>query len=94
MPFTEDLAPFFADFGVVATLVGGATVTVIFDRAYIASMGGQVDATEPMCTLKSSDVTVRAITFGTQLTIGGVAYKVRSLHPDGTGLTNLLLELA
>lgn len=91
MAFTEDFAVFFADFGVTATLAGG-DVTVIFDQAYIASMGGQIDSTEPTCLLLSSDVTTHNITHGTPITINGVAYAVRGLQPDGTGLTALLLE--
>lgn len=93
MPFVEDFAPYFIDFGVNA-LIGAATVRVIFDRAFIASMNGQVDATEPMCVIKSSDVTAQALVFGSAITISGIAYKVRGIQPDGTGITTLMLELA
>lgn len=94
MAFTEDLDTFLDtdEFAVTATLTGGATVSVIFDKAYIAAMGGQVDATEPMCLLKTSDVAARSIAFGTTLTIAGTAYTVRGIQPDGTGMTVLALE--
>jgi hypothetical protein len=95
MAFTEDLDAFLDtdEFAVTATLAGGA-VSVIFDKAYLAALGGQADATEPMCLLKSSDVTAHALAFGSAITIAGTAYTVRGIHPDGTGLTSLLLELA
>lgn len=94
MAFAEDLAVFLDtdDFAVTATLAGGAELAVIFDKAYIAALGGQVSATQPMCMLKTSDVTDNAIARGTAITIAGTAYSVRDLQPDGTGMHVLELE--
>lgn len=92
MAFAEPLDAFFADFGVTGTLAGGAAVTGIFDRDYMASLGGQVSATGPAFGVKTSDVAARGIAFGTAITIGGTAYTVRDTQPDGTGVTLLLLE--
>lgn len=74
--------------------VGAVEVAVIFDAAYISAMGGVVDATQPMCLLKTSDVAAQSMVFGTAVTIGGTAYTVRSTQPDGTGLSALMLEVA
>lgn len=90
----EDLTIFFDEFAVTATLANGATVSVIFDRAHIEVMGGQIDGTQPICVAQTADITANTIAFGTRITIGGTAYQVKGLHPDSTGLTTLMLEEA
>jgi hypothetical protein len=93
MAVTESLSSFFADFGVVGTLSGGS-VTGIFDRDSILALGGEVSATEPAFRVQSADVTARSIVAGTAITIGGQAYTVVDLRPDGTGLTVLMLAVS
>lgn len=94
MAVTESLSSFFADFGVAGALSGGASVTGIFDRDSILALGGDVSATEPAFLVQSADVTARSIVAGTPITIGGQAYTVLDLRPDGTGLTVLMLEVS
>jgi hypothetical protein len=94
MAFAEDLTPFFADFAVSAT-VGAATVSVIFDRAYVEMMGGVgggIDASQPLAWAKSSDVAAQSIVRNSTLVIAGTTYYVQSMRPDGTGLTLLVLS--
>jgi hypothetical protein len=86
--FTEDLAPFLADFGQVATL-DGVEVRVIFDRAYVDMMG--IASTAPRAGLPTADAS--AATQASVLEIGGATYRVVSVEPDGTGWTTLILEL-
>lgn len=88
----EDLSLFFDEFSVPATLVSGVSIDVIFDRAFIESMGGQIDSTSPVCVARDAHITLHTIGFGTVLSIAAVPYTVRAMHPDGTGLTTLMLE--
>lgn len=89
MAFVEDYAPFFADFSVPATL-GAATISVIFDKAYIGALMGFVESTGPACLVR--DIDIPAITQGTSITINAKAYIVTGIEPDGTGLTTLQLR--
>lgn len=91
MAFDEDLAAFFADFGAPVAL-GAATFAGIFDAEALAAMGGMFDATGPQVLCRSSDVA--AATGGSPISVRGVAYTVRSIQPDGTGMTLLRLETA
>lgn len=97
MAFTEDLAPFFADFGVSAiyTPVGGvaATITVIFNKDYSLPQGvGEVGipTSAPVATCKTADVSTASR--GATLVIDGVTYNVIEVAPDGTGITHLRLS--
>ena len=92
MSFVEDFTVFFADFGVQATHTGGA-VTVIFDRAHIEAMGGEVSGTGPIALAVTADV-ASFTPNATSITIGGIAYTVRDIQPDGTGMSLLVLEVA
>lgn len=76
------------------SLANGTQIPVIFDRAFAESMGGQIDSSAPMCNVYDADVTANTIGFGTLISINAAPFKVRSLHPDGTGLTLLMLEEA
>ncbi len=90
--FAEDLRPFFdvaGGFAVTAT-VGAASFPVIFDNGYQSALGGMVESTGPQCMAKSADVST--VVQGTSITINAVAYKVREVQPDGTGVTVLFLE--
>lgn len=86
MSFTENLDPFFADYGVAAT-VNGVQVIGIFDKAYQERFG-VVSGTEPILIVQS---TVSAAE-GQTVVIGSSSYKVASIEPDGTGITVLVLK--
>lgn len=89
MSFIEDRAPFFADFGIAATL-NGASVTGIFDDAYGEAFGGMVMGSGPMFRCQSS----AGHAAGQALVIGATTYTVTGVEPDGTGLTVLRLDKA
>ena len=94
----DDRALLLADFGVAATFTpagGGAStaVTVIFDNAYEAvdvGGGSTFAVTQPRVTARTSDVATA--TEGATLAIDGVTYTVRVVMPDGTGITEMMLE--
>ena len=93
MPFTENLAPYFANFGEDGTLAG-LPVRVIFDAPYeFASLGmaGQASA-EPGVTIAS--LQVPAANHGALLVLARGSYRVREHRPDGTGMSQLMLERA
>lgn len=88
--FAEDFDLFLTDFGTQATLAGGANVTGIFDASSIdiltaASVG-------PVFLTPSSGIS--ALVYGSPITINSLAYVVRQIEPDGTGMTRLVLERA
>lgn len=89
MAFVEDRAPFFADFGIDAT-VGGASVRGIFDNAFLAQLN--IVGTDPLLLCRTSDVT--SATRGTAVTVPAGSFKVIRKEPDGTGMTRLILEAA
>lgn len=87
MPFAEDLSVFFntADFAVAATYNGSVAVTVIFDAAYLESLG--VVGTNPVALGKASDF---AAPVGKTLLIGTTTYTIRNKQPVGDGATAAL----
>jgi hypothetical protein len=91
--FTEDLTQFFDtdDFGVAAT-IGATTVNGIFENQFLGVPGeAAVAASTPTFTCQTS--ALPAITRGsTQATISAVTYTIVGVHPDGTGVTLLVLE--
>lgn len=94
---TDDRLIMLADFGVSATFtpVGGSasTITVIFDNNYEAvDAGGGVAFAmqQPRVTCRSSDVT--GVSEGATMVIDSANYIVRVVMPDGTGITELMLE--
>ncbi len=92
---TNDLAVFLADFGVSATYTHAgtpATISVIFDNEYVpANLGGiEVESLGPAATCKTSDVSNAA--HGDTVVINSVTYYITGVHPDGTGMTVLLLS--
>lgn len=89
MAFAESFAPYFADFGVDATLAG-APVRGIFDNGYSEAFAGMVAGSGPVFHLPSSV----AVTRGNSLVIGAATYSVVGIEPDGQGLTILRLEKA
>jgi hypothetical protein len=97
--FADNIDAFFrlGGHGVAATYTrsGKATqITGIFDRDYFAvDPGGRVPMTssQPRFTCSSAALPSGAGN-GDTLKIGGSAYVVRVVEPDGTGITQLVLE--
>jgi len=89
MAFIENRSPFFADFGEKASL-NNKLVTIIFDHDFLASLG--VESATPVVLI--DDVDAVGVNHGMNLVLRGVVYIVVGIHPDGTGLTQLMLELA
>ena len=88
--FTEDLVPFFADFGQTATVAGQA-VQVIFDNAYTASgVGVGMAGTQPVITVRTADLP--ADPYGAAVLVSGKSYLVGLHEPDGSGLSRCFLE--
>ena len=94
----DDRALLLADFGVSATYtpVGGSasTITVIFDNEYYAADGtGSVAFAmrQPKVMCRESDLT--GTVDGGALSIGAVSYIIAVVMPDGTGMTELMLEV-
>lgn len=84
-----DLDEFFDadDFG-IAAVVDGEAVTGIFDNIYVEIEG--VSGTHPVLTCKTSAVSHASQ--GDTVTIAGISYRIASIEPDGTGVTQLILE--
>jgi hypothetical protein len=106
MPMTEDLSVFFsaAEFA-HAALLDGESVTGVFDNGYSAQFG-DIATTLPSFTLPSAAaasatqgselrIAMADCAAGVPLSVNGAAtvYQVRSVEPDGTGVTRLVLEL-
>lgn len=95
MAFPEDLTPFFnVDDFAVATTLNGAPVKAIFDNNYeLGSVGPfGMSGTQPMLTLSTADVPTDPI--GKSAVVNGKTYIVAVHQPDGTGVSQLLLEVA
>jgi hypothetical protein len=90
---TEDLAPFFADFAVDAT-VNGQAVRGIFDNGFASAEVGLVgmSSARPMLTLPTAGLSADPV--GQTVVVGGTSYLVAAHQPDGTGVSTLMLERA
>jgi hypothetical protein len=90
---TEDLAPFFADFAVNAT-VNGAAVRGIFDNGFASAEVGLVgmSSARPMLTLPTAGLSADPV--GQTAVVNGTSYLVAAHQPDGTGVSTLMLERA
>lgn len=90
---TEDLAPFFADFAVDAT-VNGQAVRGIFDNSFASAEVGLVgmSSSRPMLTLPTASLSADPV--GQTAVVGGTSYLVAVHQPDGTGVSTLMLERA
>ena len=75
------------EFG-IAAVVDGDAVTGIFDNNYVEIEG--VSGTYPVLTCKTSDVSGAAQ--GDVVTVNSTSYRIASVQPDGTGVTQLVLE--
>jgi hypothetical protein len=90
---TEDLAPFFADFAVDAT-VNGQAVRGIFDNGFASAEVGLVgmSSARPMLTLPTAGLSADPV--GQTAVVNGISYLVAAHQPDGTGVSTLMLERA
>tara|TARA_R100000541_G_scaffold35435_1_gene43696 strand:- start:108 stop:413 length:306 start_codon:yes stop_codon:yes gene_type:complete len=93
-----DRAIILSDFGLTATYtpVGGAakSITVIFDNDYYSADGSGSVAfamTQPKAQARTLDLT--GVVEGASLVIEGVSYIIRVVMPDGTGMTEVMLEV-
>lgn len=83
-----EVAAFFADFAVDAT-VGGVVCRGIFEDNYSEALD-IVSGTTPVLLVEESVVA----SSGTAVTIDTKSYTVRNIKPDGAGCKNLFLEAA
>lgn len=99
MDFTDFNAAFFSgafEEPAVYTPAGGegATIPVVFRSDYEAAQApgtdGSVESAAPVATCRESDVPAAA--HGSTLSVRGVTYTVVEIHPDGTGLVDLILS--
>jgi len=96
----DDRSYFYAvdDFGVAAiyTPAGGSASTVngVFDNDFVEiDTGGAVSFAQQQATFMCRTADVSSAAEGDAITISGENYIVRIVQPDGTGMTNLILEL-
>ena len=87
MAFTEDFSVYLADFGQDATIDGTPT-RVLFESAYAEGFGA-IAARQYKAGLPSAVAAVQ----GSALVTAGKTYRVVSVQPDGTGWTELILEV-
>lgn len=88
-----DLEQLFADdFSVAATWNGATTVRGIFDATFSSPDIGDigVESNDPMFTCRTSEIPGAAE--DDTLVISGTTYKIKGIMPDGTGVTELVLE--
>ena len=88
--YVEDFALYFASWPAVDATLDGQALRVVFDRDYVQAFEG-IGSTGPMATAPSASVA--AATTSSILVVAGNSYRVRSIQPDGTGISRLLLEL-
>lgn len=89
MPFTEDLSAFLStdDFATAATYDSSTAVNVIFDRAFIETLG--MTNTNPVAMGKASDFP-EGSAVGKTLLIGSTTYTIRGREPLDDGAFVLL----
>lgn len=85
---SEDLDPFFAEFGQACTISGGS-VLGIFDSQYDRALEF-ADSAGPVLTIQSADWPT--VARGSSVTVASTAYTVIGIEPDGTGITRLRLQ--
>ena len=81
------------DFGTTATF-NSSSISGIFDNEFVESDGGLeagIGYTVTRFICKTSDVS--GASFGDTITIDSVAYKIREIRPDGTGMAELIIEV-
>ena len=94
--FVEDFPAFFdtaTGFAQKAKL-GGADVDVLFENEYVRSMVGTLGMATSQQAALVRTTQVGEAAEGQLLQIGDLQYTVAEHHPDGTGISVLLLEVA
>lgn len=96
--FQEDLSPFFDEttgFAVSAVFTRGvatiATVAVIFNDPSKSVEINNTDIEEPAPFLQAPTALLAAVKRGDTATVNGATYRVERIHPDGTGISIVLL---
>lgn len=89
MAFVESLADYFNEFGLEATWQA-QTIKAIFDNAYQEEFG--IARVNPYVTVMESQMA--GVARGQSITVASVAYVIRNIVPDGTGILQLELEKA
>lgn len=91
---SEDITQFFqsADYA-EQVIIGSTPVMAIYDEDYYTDDVGAIgqESKQPIITLASSSVPSGAKE-GTTVTVRGIAYKIRNIRPDGTGVTTIDLR--
>lgn len=84
-------AALLATFGEAITIAGVAK-TGIYSGPYeeVAMQGGAVEGYAPHVLVKNADAA--GVTHGTAVVARGVTYYVVNIHPDGEGMTALVLS--
>jgi hypothetical protein len=88
----DDLPAMLLDFGVPVVRPNRASFTAIFDRQYAGVGDIPVESYSPALTCITSDVA--EVARGEVLTVEGADFTVRSIQPDGAGVSVLILEAA
>ena len=82
------------DFGTTVTKADDSTFSVIWDYRFVLVQPNGLtvgtESREPRVSARTSDVSELVI--GDTLTIQSVGYTIRGVEPDGTGMTQLILE--
>jgi len=95
---TSDLSDFFDtdEFGISVIVSVGtvfeSTINGIFDNEYFEVDTGQANISSSVPMLMCRTLDVDDVIYGHKVTIDNNDYKVRDIQPDGTGITNLILE--
>ena len=95
--FAADRSIFLADFGVVATYQPefgpSKSITVIFDNEYFdVDPAGSVTFATQQPKILARDEDIVGIKEGDEITINATPYVIRVVMPDGTGMTEIMLE--
>lgn len=93
MAFVEDVTEFFDETHgfAVSCVVGGSTVSGIFDNDFLTSLGVTA-GTGPVLLLPASDAA--SASQGSSITVAGTSYTITGIEPDGTGMVLLRLQEA
>lgn len=89
MSFSEDLAPYFSDFG-EAVVIGGVPGVGLFDEAFRVVLEDSVASSGPALTIRQADFAPALM--GAPVVVRQLNYSVVGVEPDGTGVALLRLE--
>lgn len=69
-----------------------ATISVLFNNPFtgIDALEATMESTGPRALARSSDVA--DVIHGDTLEVNGTTYYIRGIHPDGSGMTELMLS--